>query len=138
VGRSQFKGLALHVSDYETDHLHVIGEPWNGGALATLFRLVRAAGGVSVPEAVPNAFEDEGDPESTDEQLTPEEIEAGITPFCKTTREEYREETGRKLPPIMRVKITVEVEVLTDEENEKAWDEHKRVIRAHRKGEPGD
>jgi hypothetical protein len=131
VGEAKFEGLALHVSDYDT--LHVIGKPWDREALSYLCRLIHAAGGVSVGDCVPHAFEDEGDPESIDDNLSPEEIALGITPFCKGVREEYWEETGRKLPPIMRVKIHVEVEVLSEEENEKAWEDHKRIIRAARK-----
>jgi hypothetical protein len=37
----------------------------------------------------------------------------------------------------MRVKIHVEVEMLTEEENERAWNEHRRIIRAARE-EPSE
>jgi hypothetical protein len=71
------------------------------------------AGGSVVRASVPAAFEYEGDSELSDDG------------YFNDVRNEYRELTQRKLPPVMRVRVTVEVEPLSDEETERAWEDHR-------------
>ena len=106
MGTSKFEGHALCVSDYEENYLYGVGteEPFMQGISA----FVLDAGGSTVRSSVPSAFEEESDGGG----------------YFKDVREEYQSLTGRKCPPVMRVKITVEVEPLTDEESEKVWADH--------------
>ena len=43
------------------------------------------------------------------------------TPRDVKYREEYTESTGNRVPPVMRLRVTVEVETLSQEESEAAW-----------------
>ena len=117
MGTSKFEGHALCVADYEENYLYGLGtdEPVVKGISA----LVLDAGGSTVHASVPPAFEDGGDEDG----------------YFKDVREEYRELTNRKSLPVMRVKVTVEVEPLSDEESARVWESHCAKLRTQR-GEP--
>ena len=118
MGTSKFEGYALCVADYEENYIYgLVGpEPVMKGISA----FVLNAGGSTVRASVPMAFEEGGDDEDG---------------YFKDVRDEYRALTARKVLPVMRVKVTVEVEPLSDEESARVWREHCAMLRAQR-GEP--
>jgi hypothetical protein len=101
MGTSKFEGYALCVADYEENYLYGLCE---NNELYGISSLVKAAGGQTVRSSVPNAFESESEPETEDT-------------FFHDIRAEYRQSSGRVNPPVMRVRVTVEVETLSDEES---------------------
>ena len=118
MGTSEFEGHALCVADYEENYIYGLGtdEPVMKGISA----FVLDSGGSTVRASAPAAFEDEGDDKDG---------------YFKDVRDEYRELTNRKALPVMRVKVTVEVEPLSDEESARVWEAHCAKLRAQR-GEP--
>lgn len=129
MGDAGYKGYAICVADYEDDFLFLLGG--QSKRLCGITDFVEEAGGVAVKSAVPNAFEYEGDFDPDLDGISDPDEDG----FWKGIRDEYRETTGRKNLPVMRVKVTVEVETLTDEEAGKVWEDHVRQLRSDR--EPG-
>lgn len=120
MGESKFDGYALCVTDYEDSYLYGMGtgEP----VLKGIGSFILDAGGSTVRASVPSAFEDDG---TEDDSLG----------YYKDVREEYQALANRTNPPVMRVRVTVEVEPLSDEEAGKVWADHCAKLRA-RRGEP--
>lgn len=128
MGDAGYKGYAICVADYEEDYLYLLGtDKRSTPGIATL---IEEAGGECVRSSVPNAFEDEGDPNSVD--TNPDMVTEGQPPFYQGIRDEYRKNTERKNLPIMRVKVTVKVETLTDDEAGKVWEDHVLQLRKRR------
>lgn len=117
MGESKFDGYALCVADYEENYLYWVGT--GDPVMKSIAAFVLDAGGSTVRASAPMAFE-EGDDE---------------VGYFKDVREEYRELTNRTNLPVMRVRVTVEVEALSDEEAGRVWGEHCAKLRA-RRGEP--
>jgi len=127
MGDAGYKGYVLCVADYEEDFLFLLGDQGVRKSLRGISDFIEEAGGQAIRSALPHAFkyEDDPDPEINDDN------------FWKGIRDEYRESTGRKNLPVMRVKVTVEVETLTDEEAGRVWEDHVRVQRRHNDPNPG-
>lgn len=110
MGSSKFDGFALCVNGFEENYLYEVGG--EDRVVKGIGAFVREAGGRAVRSALPAAFEDE---DATD---------VDDVGFYRSVRDEYRNETQRKHPPVMRVRVTVEVENLSDEEAGKVWLDH--------------
>lgn len=129
MGEAKYEGHAVCVADYEEDYLFLLGDILKlKRRLRGMSDFVEDAGGQAVRSAVPNAFEYEGDFDPDLDGISDPDEDG----FWKGIRDEYRESTGRKNLPVMRVKVTVEVEPLSDEEAGKVWEEHVRQLRSDR------
>ena len=117
MGTSKFEGHALCVADYEENYIYGLGT--DETVMKGISAFVLDAGGSTVRASAPMAFEDEVDEDG----------------YFKDVSDEYRELTARKALPVMRVKVTVEVEPLSDEESARVWEDHCAKLRAKR-GEP--
>lgn len=119
MGTKTIEVNAVCVADWEADHLREIGpgDPTKGflGGISTL---IRDAGGTTVTDGVMSAFEFE-DCEGKE--------------FWAPFRAEFQEESRLEVPPVMRVKVTVEVEPLSPDESKALWDAHNTSRRLHRR-----
>lgn len=110
---------AVCVADWEANHLREINpkDPTKGflGGIATL---IKNAGGTTLEDGVMSAFEDIREENREENYLEP-------------YRTGFQKETGLEVPPVMRVKITVEVENLSPEESKRLWEAHKDGLRLH-------
>ena len=105
MGICEREGVCLAVSGYEEDYLD-FAEP---GSACGIAELVEQAAGMESPRwDVLTAFE------------LVQSSTAGRDTWS-TTVADYQAETGRKWPPVYRVKIRVEAEALSDEETEVFW-----------------
>lgn len=105
---------AVCVADWEANHLREINPADSTkGLLAGIATFIKDAGGTTVKESVVSAFED----------IEGEEL-------WKRIREEYQNDQGLEVPPVMRVKVTVEVENLPPEESKRLWAAHNNSHRA--------
>lgn len=120
MSTEEFVGHVVAIADYEEDYVVLLetpgGQPHPRGTLS-LIAMIRAAGGTTVRPILPDAFESEHGPQ---QDTICERIHT-------EAREGYREQTGRHNLPVLRVKFTVEVEALTDEESGRVWSEHMLV-----------
>lgn len=106
MGTSKFEGNVVCVADHDENYLCEIA----GASVRWLSDMIIDAGGQSVTSSVPFAFE-RGD----------QHDEGG---YFEGVRKEYRESTGNEYPPVMRVKVSVEVEMLSSEQSKRLWEEH--------------
>lgn len=119
MGSTVFTGDVLAIRDHEDDYLmEVVGT----NRIVGISNLIREAGGTTVPTVIPDAFE-------------AEDLPTDHNDFYAGHREGFREEHNRFSPPILRVKITVEVEPLTDEEATVIWAQHMAEVRKIREGD---
>lgn len=119
MGTKTLEVNAVCVADWEADHLREINpSDISKGFLGGITALVKEAGGTTVTDGTVSAFEDiEGDE------------------FWAPFRAEFREESGLEVPPVMRVKVTVEVEPLSPEESKALWEAHNARFRLHRRAQ---
>jgi len=124
MGTKTIELNAVCVHDWESNHLHEITSDDKSDAfLGGIAAFIKGAGGVTVSDGVFTAFEYEG-------------ADEGGQDLWANLRNQYREESSLELPPVMRVKVTVEVEVLTPEESKNLWDAHRASPRLrYRTGE---
>jgi len=115
MGKSTFEGLAVAVADYEENYLQSVDtQPTK---IMSIAQLVHEAGGKCVRAVLPSAFEDA------------DELEGDST-FYQDEVNAWKQANNRQNLPVMRVKVTVEVELLTDSEAGEVWEQHKATRKA--------
>lgn len=120
MGTKTIEGIAYCVRDQEEDYLGFLPEDRPVSESVSISSLVLEAGGTAIRGGIPESFEYGGtdDPDADDP-----------SGYWATTLAGYREETGRKNLPLARVKVTVTVEPLTEEESGKVWSEYLHRVR---------
>lgn len=116
MGTATFQGTVIAVQDQNDHYLLEVGTSGAIPRVITTENLIREAGGILVEATLPEAFEAENN--------------TAKDPFgdYAEERETYRDLYERRNPPILRVKITVEVEELTDEEAGVVWAQHLKQV----------
>ena len=149
MGTTKIEGHYLAVSDYDSDYLESLGDYPKGHRLVHVTGLVRDAGGhvlngtdhwhLGATDTEESLADDREvlariRPDMRDDLFDPERIQREIeqAQIHAQERERWSQENHRRSPPVMRVKITVEVEMLSDDEAGAVWDQHQRDIEAHR------
>lgn len=126
MGAKTLELNAVCVADWESNHLREINprDPFDG-FLGGIASFIKDAGGITVRDGVVSAFESDGVKLDGDEDSDED--------FWAPLREDYRKESGFEVPPVMRVKVTVEVETLSPEESKRLWEAHRSNFLIHQR-----
>ena len=115
MGTKTLVANAVCVAEWESNRLMEINpEDPSKAVLGGITELIKEAGGATVTDETVTAFESsEGDE------------------HWACFRNQFRKESGLEVPPVMRVKVTVEVETLSPDESKALWDAHKTRLELH-------
>ena len=106
----------MAIADYEENYLQSVGtQPTK---IMSVTQLVHEAGGLCVRAVLPAAFEDA------------DELDGHLPEYYQDEVNAWKQDNNRQNLPVMRVKVTVEVELLTDSEAGEVWEQHKATRKA--------